>query len=57
MVVEHLTIKRLKLVTAATALVKEGRLFGTWTKDGKVFIKLRDGTIKAVYNNADFAGL
>ena len=57
MVVEHLTDRRLKLVMKANSLIKSGKLAGTWTMDGKVMIKLQNGTIKPIFNDQDLAGL
>jgi len=56
-VVEQLTNKKAKLVTTATALMKQHKLLGTWTNDGKVFIKQLDGSIKSVTTELDLAGL
>jgi len=57
MVVEQLTTKRLKLVTTANGLVREGKLAGTWTNDGKVVIKLLNDETRIVNTERDLIGL
>ena len=57
MIVEQLTNKRLNLVMTANTLLREGKLAGTWTSDGKVFVKLLDGTIKGISNGTELTGL
>ena len=57
MVFEQLTLKRLKLVTTANGLVRERKLAGTWTSDGKVIIKLLSGETRTVNSDRDLASL
>lgn len=52
-VVEQLTARRQRLMSAATKLMNEGKLTSAWTNDGRIFVKLHDGTIKNIQKDSD----
>ena len=52
-VAEHLTNKRSKLMMTAVDLTKARKLVASWSRDGRIMIKLFDGSIREVTSAKD----
>jgi hypothetical protein len=52
---EQLTAKRIKLLLDATELQKANKILGAWAHDGKILIKIADGSTKSIRSPTDLS--